>query len=868
MHERAIRAAVIVLAIACGLVCWHFASHGRYMQALLAALAPALLWSALRYPAFFPYGLFAVLVPFDNLLDVGGGGTLTRLLGLATGAAFAVRILRERRIVTNGVPLAWILAALLYFGVTLAWSIDPATGRTDWQTLFQLAALYAVVSLAPLRAAELRVVLAAVVAGGVLAALYGVWMFHDQMSALQSAAAASRLNLGFGNRTIDVNLFADSMILPLAISLTAWLACRWNALKLLLTGGIAVMLYAMSLTASRESFIAVGLTFGYLAWRSRWRARVLPVLAGMVLVGISSPMVRARFANSLSTGGAGRTSIWHVAIKAFEHRPILGWGFGSFAAAYNRFFMQVYQSYDAGWTRASHDLFMHYGVEGGIVGIALVLAIWWTQWSAARRTAAIPAVRDWANAVTAAFIGLFIAGLFIDIFATKTLWLAFCLAAQLRSAAAERPGRQRPRATYSHARWAGSAAAALLFIAILPAQVRAAAAPAHVRTYLYYGAADTNVAVPASFMASHATFVETDGGHHRLVEAFKAAGGTYAVSYADPTFVPYCRAPFVAPAGRCSGPVGNTPGLPESAWLHETDGARLHRFDSYTGEYQEILNPLSPAVHDAVRRYTRQLAFPGIDAFFSDDTGSEVDGTFESFGGRAQEIAGAPAWRTGEERVIEAFSLPVILNGSAADWGPAYGGAMLRLPNVIGVNFEGCFSSSDAGMMGERHGYWLRMQRALLNDARFGKYVVCMMSGPFDAQQRLYALASWWLTYRQCCSVAAPVTRAPDGYAVYPEYDIVPQSPVEAAAEAIEKPAPGGAYVRRFDRCYQRGRPIGPCAAAVNPSMHAARLPASVRAYRYRLRVDPQSAYTGGRARWIAAASQMLAPMHAVILLR
>ncbi|MHB8146155.1 MAG: O-antigen ligase family protein [Vulcanimicrobiaceae bacterium] len=870
LAERVRVAMVMLTAVLCSCLAWRFGLHGNWVASAIAFLGPVLFWLAFERPVLFPYALFALLVPFDNLLGIGRSGTVTRLLGLASGVCFLLTIVRTRRVIAPGPTVFWIATMLLYGAITLVWTIAPTTGTLDWRTLFELAALYAIASLVPLQGRDLRVILTAIVIGGVIAGIYGIYTFHGEHAALLSADPIGRLRFAFGKRHLDVNLFADSLILPIALSMWAWLNARRGVFKFALSIGLIIMLYAISLTASRESFLAIGATVAVFGWRSRWRARVFPVLFGLVLFGFLSPTVRQRFSEAISTGGAGRSAIWHVGLKAFERHPVFGWGFGSFAEAYNRAYLQVFQHYDAGWTRASHNLFVHYGVEGGICAIILVLAVWTSQWAQARDLRAIPQLADLSNALCAALIGLFIAAMFIDLFATKTLWLAFALIAQVRSTAIGMYETQRRTPTLARpaARWPAVAAVVLLAATFLPSAVRADSTPRHVLTYLYYTAADTNTAIPASFMARYATFIETAGGHPGRVRAFRAAGGRYALSYADPTFVPYCEPPFVPPAGRCAGPIGDDPALSESAWLHAVDGARLHRSDAYTGEYQDILNPLSPEVSRAVHRYTQTLSMAGVNAVFFDETGSELDGDFPSFGGQAVEIPTKNAWFSGERAIIASSSLPVILNGSGEDWGPAYDGAILKLPNVLGVNFEGCFSNRDIGLMNVRHGYWMRMERALLADERMRKYVVCMMSGPFDPAQRIYALASWWLTYDPRWSVAAPVTRAPDGFAVYPEYDIVPTDPDWSAYATLARLKQGGVYVRTFARCYDRGVPIGACAAVVNPDLRPHSIPSSLGTFGRRLSLGDRSVYTGGTVAWQRRSSNTIGPTTAEILRR
>ncbi|MHB8356125.1 MAG: hypothetical protein ACYDDQ_05495 [Vulcanimicrobiaceae bacterium] len=400
--------------------------------------------------------------------------------------------------------------------------------------------------------------------------------------------------------------------------------------------------------------------------------------------------------------------------------------------------------------------------------------------------------------------------------------------------------------------------------------------PAHVMTYLYYSAANQNEGVPAAYMAAHADFIETDATHPGLVRAFKAAGGRFAVAYTDPTYVPYCTPPFAPPAGRCAGPIGNQV-LAESAWLHGSDGLRLRRGDAYTHQYQEILNPASVYAQAAYHNYTLSLAESSpIDFFFADDSGSPLDGPdgtphsglFYRFNGAATEIAGARAWIAGEDALLNAAARPVIINGGGPEGAPAYGGAFLRDPNVIGQNHEDCFSQEgSSGLMSARDRVWQKMENGLLAVTRMHVYAICMMKGPPTPANRIYALASWWLTYDPHWSVAATVVPAPDGHSIFPEYAIVPREPVQTIGTNISTLRQGGVYVREFAACYQDRVPIGRCAAVVNPSPDApSAMPRLTVAYGLHLVLGRRSAFAGGRAAWQAGVPGVLAPLSALIL--
>jgi hypothetical protein len=403
----------------------------------------------------------------------------------------------------------------------------------------------------------------------------------------------------------------------------------------------------------------------------------------------------------------------------------------------------------------------------------------------------------------------------------------------------------------------------------------ASGVPKHVATYYFYGINDVNASIPASWMAAHADYVEDDGDGVQHASAFKAAGGKYAVSYTDPAYVPYCFAPFVGSA--CRGQVGRLIS-DETAWFHGSDGTRVRRYvDAHFG-YQEALNPASPTAQAAYRQTTQAILANGpIDYFFADDSGgvyigsdgTEMTGWFYGFNAAGTEISTDADFIAAEKKMLAASVKPVVLNGSTPyTMLPSYNGTWLDSPNVAAQNFEGCFSDG-SGVAGPNNNRWVFQSNALLATYAHGTKAVCMLYASPTPSNRVYGMASWWITYNEQYSVIAPYTSYPlrDGYTVVPEYDIVPTRPLATATTDVSAMrAPGGAYVREFGACYQAGVSIGPCAAVVNASTSSEPLPALSGRYTSALALDDTSAYSGGKATWTGTIPASLAPQTALVL--
>ena len=90
-------AAVGLMAIAAMLLA--SGSKSGAVLALALAGAPELLYLAIRRPFIFPFGLYAVLVPFNHIIVISGLGTLTKFAGILASVALLLAVVRTKRVV-------------------------------------------------------------------------------------------------------------------------------------------------------------------------------------------------------------------------------------------------------------------------------------------------------------------------------------------------------------------------------------------------------------------------------------------------------------------------------------------------------------------------------------------------------------------------------------------------------------------------------------------------------------------------------------------------------------------------------------------------------------------------------------------------
>ena len=412
------------------------ASGDLKIVAILIGLlaAPFLIALALRRPFLFPYGLYVVLVPFDNLLSLGSGGTLTKVTGALTILAVVIAIVRGRRIVRPAVTVSIAIVYAFWMLLTTFWAVDFGLAMQDVTTTFSLVALFVVLSIAPVEERDLRTICLMIVISGMAAALYGIWYFHQNPLSLDG-----RLFVDVSGRRIDPNGFADSLLAPFALALVGLVQSRRIHTLLGSLAALAVLGEGVLITLSREAMLACVAVALVVVLMSRRRlfalALMIPALA---LILLFVPAVLTRLTDALSTGGAGRTSIWQVDVHAWLQHPIFGWGAGSAFQAYSANLLRVAPHDFAGWDRPPHNVPLNLLLDGGLIGFLLVAACYVLMF---RQLARIPRgdrLYDLRVAFTAAFVAIGIVSLFIDNATEKYVWLVLCSIAQLRVVARAR----------------------------------------------------------------------------------------------------------------------------------------------------------------------------------------------------------------------------------------------------------------------------------------------------------------------------------------------------------------------------------------------------------------------------------------------
>jgi O-antigen ligase len=401
---------LIALFAAAPLVGWAIAD--RRWVVVGAVFAVAVTPLLLRWPVVSTIGLYAMLVPFEDILVIGRGATAVRLVGMLAAAVLIIVGLKERRLVHPPVVAVWWTGLILWGALTAVWAIDPDTVMDRLPTAISLLSLYLVAVSFRVTPAELRAVCILAVVGGVATALFGlIFGVGDLETGRRGTLAAG----------VNPNGFASSLLPAAALAAGAVLKLRGIVARGAALTAIAILAAGVYVSVSRAAILALAVIIGVLVYRLGIRSQLL--LMALVLVGLLG-MMPDQFFNRVTgplTGtdatGSGRTDIWTIGLGALHEFWLWGAGLSNFPEAYGLHAAVPPQAA----ARGAHNLYLGMWVELGIIGFVIMLVAIVTQLRVAWRG------RDSGNmmlyAAEAAFLGVLTISFFGDTLWSKRFWM-------------------------------------------------------------------------------------------------------------------------------------------------------------------------------------------------------------------------------------------------------------------------------------------------------------------------------------------------------------------------------------------------------------------------------------------------------------
>jgi hypothetical protein len=325
----------------------------------------------------------------------------------------------------------------------------------------------------------------------------------------------------------------------------------------------------------------------------------------------------------------------------------------------------------------------------------------------------------------------------------------------------------------------------------------------HVLTADYLGGTYGTHSIPWSEAAPYLTWAETDWQDATAIHR----AGIKTMDYLAPNRI------------EPGNPLYTTD---QKAFAHTCGGDRI--YDQWDELLEWVTDPASRSMRGIFARYVRWLKNEArFDAIFEDEAGAltayeQYDPFKPTFPCRYSNNR----WLRDEIGLNQTPPLPILFNGLNDLNGddPSLSIRLLAGSNAIGGNYEGCYN--DSWDPKENGWLWRDVENTELRVGRRHKLFECMLRSTEPAADaidvRIYAYASFLLTYDRFTSIYWTYFKTKSGLHVMPETQLVAVSPIRRTPDVIGALKwPGGTFVRQYRRCYLRGREVGPCAAVVNP---------------------------------------------------
>jgi len=201
----------------------------------------------------------------------------------------------------------------------------------------------------------------------------------------------------------DPNIYGRFLAIVLVL-LVAWMLWRQRTRDVALGAVVAAFLFGgLVLTLSQSSFAAllVGLAvLGALRWSVRWALVIAATVGVAALVAFALGTTAFDGGSSSNKATSGRKDLISGGVHLFAHRPVQGWGSGSFSREYRR--AEHVSAVRA--TSASHTIPVTVAAEQGVVGLLAYLALLVLAFLRLFRGAAVGPVRAGVAAAFAALV--------------------------------------------------------------------------------------------------------------------------------------------------------------------------------------------------------------------------------------------------------------------------------------------------------------------------------------------------------------------------------------------------------------------------------------------------------------------------------
>jgi O-antigen ligase len=326
---------------------------------------------------------FVFTVPWENAIQLGELGRVSKPLGLATAVVWAGSVVLRRRLREPDAFQKAYFLFVVWSGLTFYWSIDTGATASTFLTYAQLLVLLFIIWDLCDSERAIETALQAYVLGAYITSFSIVLEF---LSAPEAKFPEHERLKGLGTEVDGI-----ALIIAIAVPAAWYLAAGPTRLRsspgrrLLNFVYVPVGLFAVVLTGTRGATLALVPAAIFVFWSLRraspsLRLAALGTLAAAVLVLVvyapRGPITRIETAATATELGSedsalsGRWGIWVESSRAFLDRPILGAGLDAHRAAVSSGLNEV-RTFTTSEKKA-HNTYISVAVETGIVGLLIL----------------------------------------------------------------------------------------------------------------------------------------------------------------------------------------------------------------------------------------------------------------------------------------------------------------------------------------------------------------------------------------------------------------------------------------------------------------------------------------------------------------
>jgi hypothetical protein len=356
---------------------------------VLAALAGIGMTAAIFARPMFGLYLLCFAIPLSRFQSISVVN-FVKVIGWVVGVAWLLHKAQTGWRFPKPRGLGWLAALGVVAAISMLWTVDKIAALIRLATIVQLLAFYLVVVDLVDSKEKIWRVLVVTSQGVIIASVAAVWLTMSRESVLLSLVA-----------DVSSNAFPGLSAYALGVALSLWLTGvspvgQIGAMGLLVVSVIPVMLAGSrlgSLAMIAASFIAI-LLAPIVTGKKRYSLSFLLAIALLSVIAIPAiyesswwERINLAYAYGSSRGGllGARAFLWPAMFSRWMQRPLLGWGL---TASHDvRGLVLAMQASSVAdplgfrWREevAPHSALLWVAVEFGIIGLVLVVAIYWVH---------------------------------------------------------------------------------------------------------------------------------------------------------------------------------------------------------------------------------------------------------------------------------------------------------------------------------------------------------------------------------------------------------------------------------------------------------------------------------------------------------